>query len=498
MHLILLLPLLDPRSAEASEEPEESEELVLIELLEPSPLRAVPGQDEDGLAEAEGELIGEEESRPEEPVQAPAEALRSEAEETVQEDRPDEEDEQPPPDSRDRRHVRFAEDQLESERAPKSRRIASKDVLAREETRAPKHSPVIGPDLQADLGAKGRTGSTADQPVKAPRSEDRAAESERRAEERAVLERPTPEEKRRSLGVDEAQPAQPGAAAGPDALAEREGGQEGSQEAGLGARAPAPASAGAPAAAVAGSEASAPRSDDGWEPFALRILPSEGAAAPTLAPSEHLTQPRDDDQPTLAQAAAQERETGAAGASQRQLAPPVPEAVDEAPALTELDEQEGDERQKTSAGWGGEAALSSQTRASATGSLSFSGAQSSTSPEVAELEVEEGEATQLSARAHEHGAYYDELHDVLRERWVELTPLEVRALGYQGTSVVLITVDAKGRVQDKKLIRRSGYSELDRIAMAAVPTRVGRPPRGMAQPTFTYEMDFRMTDRWAD
>lgn len=170
--------------------------------------------------------------------------------------------------------------------------------------------------------------------------------------------------------------------------------------------------------------------------------------------------------------------------------------MDDAPAVTEL-ESEGDEAPQTSPGWGGDQVLKAKTQASVAGNLVEEGAPSSSPPEVLEQELEVAEQTQVAARLHEHAAYMDELDSAVDRAWREQTPTEVKAMGLQGTVTVRIELDHKGRVVSKKVVRQSGYSELDSLALAAVPPRLPKPPKGLADPTWSYEINLRMNDRWA-
>ena len=141
--------------------------------------------------------------------------------------------------------------------------------------------------------------------------------------------------------------------------------------------------------------------------------------------------------------------------------------------------------------------LKAKTQASVAGNLVEEGAPSSSPPEVLEQELEVAEQTQVAARLHEHAAYMDELDSAVDRAWREQTPTEVKAMGLQGTVTVRIELDHKGRVVSKKVVRQSGYSELDSLALAAVPPRLPKPPKGLADPTWSYEINLRMNDRWA-
>lgn len=109
-------------------------------------------------------------------------------------------------------------------------------------------------------------------------------------------------------------------------------------------------------------------------------------------------------------------------------------------------------------------------------------------PEIVAL----GKASQVPTRATSLGRYLVGVDQDVRMSWV--LPLEMRALGVQGTSEVTFIVDSKGRVQEKHLSRRSGRAELDALALAAVPNRLDRMPNDLVLESLTVRYTFRTTD----
>jgi len=109
-------------------------------------------------------------------------------------------------------------------------------------------------------------------------------------------------------------------------------------------------------------------------------------------------------------------------------------------------------------------------------------------PEIVAL----GKANQVPTRDTSLGRYLVGVDQEVRMSWI--LPLEMRALGIQGTSEVTFIVDSKGRVQDKHLSRRSGRTELDALALAAVPGRLDRMPHDLDLDSLTVRYTFRTTD----
>ena len=109
-------------------------------------------------------------------------------------------------------------------------------------------------------------------------------------------------------------------------------------------------------------------------------------------------------------------------------------------------------------------------------------------PEIVAL----GKASQVPTRETSLGRYLVGVDQDVRMSWI--LPLEIRALGVQGTSEVTFIVDSKGRVQEKHLSRRSGRAELDARALAAVPKRLDRMPDDLNLDSLTVRYTFRTTD----
>ena len=109
-------------------------------------------------------------------------------------------------------------------------------------------------------------------------------------------------------------------------------------------------------------------------------------------------------------------------------------------------------------------------------------------PEIVAL----GKASQVPTRETSLGRYLVGVDQHVRMSWV--LPLELRALGVQGTTEVTFIVDPKGRVQEKHLSRRSGRTELDALALAAVPKRLDRMPADLNLDSLTVRFTFRTTD----
>lgn len=111
---------------------------------------------------------------------------------------------------------------------------------------------------------------------------------------------------------------------------------------------------------------------------------------------------------------------------------------------------------------------------------------------VAPLEVTFGDVTALSARATPLGRYLAEVDAVLRARWK--VPVELRALGYAGVTVVQVTVDRSGRVRELAITGRSPFPELDAYALAAVPPRLPPLPAEVLGRSAAFQWQFRVGD----
>jgi TonB family protein len=86
-------------------------------------------------------------------------------------------------------------------------------------------------------------------------------------------------------------------------------------------------------------------------------------------------------------------------------------------------------------------------------------------PEEVALDVQ----ALVGVRTHPLAAWATRVDAFLSAHWK--IPVDVRALGVSGTTVVGFTVGRNGRVSDVKLIQSSGRPELDARALAAVPAR---------------------------
>ncbi len=393
-------------------------------------------------------------------------------------------------------HVRTEKEVDEGEPDQDTKHIARTNLRAPTETRSPSSAAEDGEYAPDNTGAIGQAGNRSPDTTVAP-DQEAARRGEKEAELRAPVEQATAQRREAAIGEEGLGQAGGAKARGPSEGGDREAGKAGEDSTGAGARRPSEKSVGGPSPARLGSTESPPPAPDGWLPMAVRVDPSVGRAPPTLAPSEIETQERNPELEILRARGEEAPETiGDLGSQDHSAEVPEELEMDDAPAVTEL-ESEGDEAPQTSPGWGGDQVLKAKTQASVAGNLVEEGAPSSSPPEVLEQELEVAEQTQVAARLHEHAAYMDELDSAVDRAWREQTPTEVKAMGLQGTVTVRIELDHKGRVVSKKVVRQSGYSELDSLALAAVPPRLPKPPKGLADPTWSYEINLRMNDRWA-
>ncbi len=389
-------------------------------------------------------------------------------------------------------HVVANESQA-TESPDQSHRIAQVDMKVEQESRAPTPPLEEGPELEAHSGRSGRVGLEAPEVDRSPNAKE--ARKGERAEEQAQLERSTPERLRSASG-GEGEEEESATASGPEKLANAAGGQEGSEDEGRGARIPNPPSAGTESPAIEEQTPSTTEAPDGWQPTVL-FDPSLGMPAPSIVEDQDPERTeRPDEETSQAREPLQARVQGAEGdAEQRQQARPSVEPQPE-PAVAELD-QEGEETPSTAPGWQGEALLADTTRSSVSGAVELQGTPGSTSLTTPEEEVDLDDRTQVSALAHPHAAYMDQIEGIIRSAWLEEMPVDYTALGMQGTTTVRLEVDHRGRVVSKQVLRMSGYPELDAHALEAIPQRLPRPPEGAAEPLFVHQIDFRKNDPWA-
>ncbi len=393
-------------------------------------------------------------------------------------------------------HVRTEKELDEGDPGPDTRYIARTNLNAPNDSRSPNSSAENGEYAPDNSGSTGKAGNRSPDTTVAP-DQEAARRGEKEAELRAPVEQAIAQQREAAIGKEGLGQAGGAKARGPSEGGDRQAGKAGLDSTGAGARRPSEKSVGGPTPTQLGSTKTLPPAPQGWLPMAVRVDPSVGRAPPTLAPSEIETPDRNPDLEILRAREEKALETiGDLGNQAHSAQVPEDLEMDDAPAVTELETQ-GEAAPQTSPGWGGEQVLKSKTQASIAGNLIEEGAPSSSPPEVLDQELKLSEHTQVSARAHKNAAYMDVVDKAVDRAWREQTPTEVKAMGLQGTVTVRIELDHKGRVVNKQVVRRSGYSKLDTLALAAVPSRLPKPPKGLADPTWSYEINLRMNDRWA-
>lgn len=499
----MVIHLGDPE-ADASQ-PEPPIELSFVELPEPTlPLDAVEGDEEVDLDQTDSGLTpGDLETlasvQPAERGHPPDEDTTVDASldpaQILAEASPEEPAEQDEEDPR-RINVR-SEAPATSPPVEPTRHISEVDHRAPVEQRAESISELDGPVTEGSRGAQGQAGNNSPDTTVAP-DQEAARRGEKEAELRAPIEQATPLERKAALGEDGLGQAGGAQARGPGKDGDEAGGRQGSDSQGAGARAVSTSSRGGPSEARAGSEESPPPAPEGWLPMAVRVDPSVGRAPPTLAPSELETPERSLDLELVQARGERAPETqGSQGEQDHSAQDPQQVELDDAPAVTEL-EVDGADTPQTSPGWGGDQVLKTQTQASVQGTQHEEGAPALASVETLEQELEVGPTSAFNARADEHAGYYKQLEEQIDRQWRENTPTELKAMGVQGTVRVRITVDERGRVLSKEVVRHSDYEELEALALNSIPKRVARPPKALANPTFVYSIDLTMKDGgWA-
>lgn len=97
----------------------------------------------------------------------------------------------------------------------------------------------------------------------------------------------------------------------------------------------------------------------------------------------------------------------------------------------------------------------------------------------------------VSAAGTPLGTYTDKIYGILQDRWLGLDlDIESRAIGKQGDVSVVFRILANGKVEGVSVLRSSGNPDLDKMAVAAVPDRLPRFPRGLDEPSIMQQVKF--------
>lgn len=501
------VPLMLAMEAWGSPPPQvEEDPVVELALLQVEP--ELPELSEDPDADADGELrdssleLGELALEPDLVASLSEEAAAEDlsAEESLDDAQAPSPEEDPLPEEEEEEgqliHVRTDREIDEGAPEENTRHIARTNLSTPVETRAPSTAAEDGDYAPSNSGALGQQGNRSPDTTVAP-DQEAARRGEKEAELRAPVEQAEAQRREAAIGEEGLGQAGGAKARGPSEGGDSAGGKAGQDSTGAGARRPSERSVGGPSAARLGSTESPDAAPEGWLPMAVRVDPSVGRAPPNLAPSELETPDRAEDLEILQAREEQAPETlGDRGTQDHSAEIPEELEMDDAPAVTEL-EMDGEEAPQTSPGWGGDQMLKAKTQASVAGELVEDGNPASAPVEVLEQEMELGEQTQVIARKHEDAAYMDLVDTAADRAWREQTPTEFKAMGIQGTVQIRIEIDHRGRVVSKSIVRQSGYSELDAVTLASVPTRFPKPPKGLADPTLPYTLNYTMNDRWA-
>jgi TonB family protein len=137
--------------------------------------------------------------------------------------------------------------------------------------------------------------------------------------------------------------------------------------------------------------------------------------------------------------------------------------------------------------------LASRSAQRAVESGSSSTTEGQTAPlTVADERVRVGAETRLNANATALGKYLAKVDQQIRSAWI--LPLDLRAMGIQGTVEIAFTVNRWGRVSDPRIVRKSGNTALDQVALRAIPSRFPRIPRRLSKKSIQIAYQFRSTD----
>jgi TonB family protein len=106
---------------------------------------------------------------------------------------------------------------------------------------------------------------------------------------------------------------------------------------------------------------------------------------------------------------------------------------------------------------------------------------------AASLDAEAGDVTSASARGTPLGAYLGQIESLVVARWTSVDP-PLEALLAVRPVVVSFRLHRTGEVTDLALVQSSGEPSVDALAIAAIPDRVPRFPRGVEQDVVPQKM----------
>jgi TonB family protein len=400
------------------------------------------------------------------------------------------------PDDEDDRLVHVRSDAQGGDDAPDdTTNISDRNLVVQRESRAAKPHLQWGDENPGKGGQAGVTGSVSPDTTLAPQNE--AAREGLEAAEVLQHTNLTPQERKEAEAQRDEGESGGSAAEGPQAESDAAGGRTGDDATGAGQHRINPSSTGQPAQARAEQVESPPPAPEGWEPTVVRVDPSVGRTAPSTAEAQQERDQVDQaEEIELARAPEAAERKGSEGTERHSSPTPEQQQDDFAPAIADL-EVEGDDTPKAERGWGGDQ-LAASTQTSVAGQLVQEGEVATTSATTVEEQVELLDQNAVSARKDDRAPYFRELETIVNANWLESTPVEYKAAGYQGTTQVVFVVDRRGRVISKEVVRQSGYRELDELALAAVPERFPKPPKGLAEPTVEYAINLRLNDHWGE
>lgn len=264
---------------------------------------------------------------------------------------------------------------------------------------------------------------------------------------------------------------------------------------GPGARRSGGSVASAPAQASSAPEADAVAEIDlpaWWHPTAILSAASPHAPADEV-PRPALASPTDGDAVALRERQGTGDDRGGTRTERDEEALPTEPA--QAPGLSEgegggASDPVADLR--TSLGWGGVDRSRLRPRAAHVGMMSFEGALPTSPQTVADDDVALALESRVHARETPVGDYTERIYAIIQELWYarDLDP-HARALGIQGNVTVEFLVHRHGRVSDLQVVKPSGHTEIDRLALQAVPERLPRFPRDLERHSVRQRITFK-------
>lgn len=250
------------------------------------------------------------------------------------------------------------------------------------------------------------------------------------------------------------------------------------------------------AAAPNGRQAAQSAGNDFWQPAVMRFVPPR-PAAPQQAPAVATPAPTHADGIAMVDRPGQASDRGGVSDETTTLeeAAPGPQAAsgEAEPSHRIKGRLESLDELREALGFGTIDRSELAPRSAAPGVAGRSGNAPASPQTVTEEHLDIANVVFVSAEATPAARYAHRVHEILADRWYErdLSP-EQKALGIQGKVTVVFVITPSGRTEQVRMLNSSGNTNLDQLALSAVPERLPKLPRRVGTPnlpmrwTFTY------------